>query len=431
MKQYYEFYYNLSIAYFISDCRCMFMDKNRYDLLYPSVAEGRDILVSLPDLERVYGPYLDISPTAEGARVELKGEAVEVTAGSSQIRKGDQVLEMASPCRRVDGVLYVPVGSFMERAFDQYAACSLDAPPISPKDWSQDSFLIAICDRYEYKEVPGEYVVRAFPREGFRFDSNTLLGFNRDLNGKQDGELYRTYWYPEARKLMTYSLYVPTTYDPAVPSKMVVALHGGGLGEQSIYSLSQNKVQFWSERFNYIFLAPNACVKDSTYGNIIDPGGPMSFRLKPDLSQPENPYHLSQEEIQRRYLGELGVLQAIDTVCGDYNIDTEHIFLQGNSMGGLGTFYLGGKYPERFRALAPFGIGINPETIGQYHLPKDKPIHMVAGTEDHGFEKIKATFRALKEQGYTVELDVVGGGVHFDSWAYVLDSTYRFFEKNS
>lgn len=36
MKQYYEFYYNLSIAYFISDCRCMFMDKNRYDLLYPS-----------------------------------------------------------------------------------------------------------------------------------------------------------------------------------------------------------------------------------------------------------------------------------------------------------------------------------------------------------------------------------------------------------
>ena len=83
------------------------------------------------------------------------------------------------------------------------------------------------------------------------------------------------------------------------------------------------------------------------------------------------------------------------------------------------------------KRLKEMCIRDSPETIGQYHLPKDKPIHMVAGTEDHGFEKIKATFRALKEQGYTVELDVVGGGVHFDSWAYVLDSTYRFFEKNS
>lgn len=430
MKEYFEFYYNLSIAYFIPDCSCMYMDKNRYDLLHPSLGEGKEVLVSLPDLERIYGPYLDVELREDGAHIELQDDSADVTAGSDEIRLPGGPVRMACPCRKVDGVLYLPVGSFMSKAFDKYAANSLDYPPFSPRDWNQPGFLTAVCDRYEYKEVPGEFIVKAVPREGFQFDRAAVFAMNRDLNGKHDGELYRSYWFEEAKKVMTYSLYVPTSYDPARPSKMTVALHGGGLGEQFIYSLSQNRVQFWSERFNYIFLAPNACVKDSTYGNYLDPGGPILSAVAPDFSCPENPYHMDQAEIDRRHLGELGVLKAIETVCAAYSIDREHIFLQGNSMGGLGAFYMGGRHPELFRAIAPFGIGINPETIGQYRL-EGMPIRMVGGTEDHGFEKIKAAYKALKEGGYDVELDVVGGGVHTDAWVKVLEETYRFFERCS
>ena len=430
MKQYYEYYYNLSTAYFIPDCDSMFMDKNRYYLLHPSIGAGRDVLVSLPDLERIYAPYLDVKIDGDQVHIEFKDGAVDVKAGSKEVQKTSGDVEMDEACCLLDGIIYLPVGNFMEKAFDKYVANSLDYPPFDARNWTQKAHLLAVCDRYEYKEVPGEFVVKAVPREKFKFDPEAVFGINRDLNGKHDGELNRTYWYEDARKLMTYSLYIPTTYDPSIPSKMVVALHGGGLGEQYIYALSKNMVQFWSERYNYIFMAPNACIKDSTYGNVVDPGGPALMAKIPDESCPENPYHLDDEEIHRRKLGEIGILRAIEAVEKDYNIDKDHVFLQGNSMGGLGTFHLGSRYPELFRAIAPFGIGIHPAFISQYNFG-EKPIRMVGGTEDHGFEKIKAAYKALKAAGCNVELDIVGGGVHSDSWAYVLEDTFKFYEKNS
>lgn len=431
MKTYHEYYYNLSTAYYIPDCDSMFMEKNRCYLLHRSVGENRDVLISLPDLERIYAPYMEVAYNADSAHIELRDDAAEVSVGSREVVTANGTAEMAAPCRIIDGVMYLPVASFMSKAFGRKTTDSLDVPPFSAITWKKDRQVVAVSEPFDYIKRPGELVVTAVPKEEFKFDTGVLLAINRDLNGKCDGELYRTYWYEEEKKLMTYSLYVPTTYDSAKPSKMVVALHGGGLGEQYIYSLSKNMVQFWSERFNYIFMAPNACIKDGSYGNLVDPGSPsVTNSREPDLACPENPYHIDEEGRHQRKISELGVIRAIEAVEKDYNIDREHIFLQGNSMGGLGTFHLGSAYPELFRAIAPFGIGLDSRFITQYHLA-GKPIRMVGGTEDHGFEKIKTTYRKLKELGCNVELDIVGGGIHQDSWAYVLEDTYKFYEKNS
>ena len=161
-------------------------------------------------------------------------------------------------------------------------------------------FIIAVCDKFEERQVPGAYVMEKVPRESFTFDKDHLLFTTKMETGIKDcGELLRSFWFEKAHKIQTYSIYVPTDYDPEVPTKMVVALHGAGLGEQSIYSLSRNKIQFCAEKYNYIFVGPNACTKNSRYGNLIegninDPNAP-----EPDLSCPENPFHLSEEYIAR------------------------------------------------------------------------------------------------------------------------------------
>lgn len=430
MKKYYEFYYNLSIAYFISDMDCMYMDRNKFVLSAPAKALNKDILVAAEDIEKIYGPYMELSVDGESAKFEMNDILAEVKPGSNTIKVNGERKEMSNKAELIGDKIFVPVGDLMKLAFDKYIASNLDAEKaLDDRTWSRDNFIIAVCDSYEYKEVPGKYIVEKVPREGFEFDKTVIGGINNELKGKTDGELYKTYWFEEAKKVMTYSSYIPTTYKPEKPSKLVVALHGGGLGEQFIYSLSKNMVQFWSEKFNYIFIAPNACTVNSTYGNLLDPGGPsMNAVVIDDTS--DNPYGFDEYSVTWRKLGEKGILKAIDAISAEYNIDKEHIFLQGNSMGGLGTFHLGSAYPEIFRAIAPFGIGLDPKFAMRYNL-KNKPIRMVGGTEDPGFPRIKATYKQFKDAGYDIELDVVGGGVHFDSWAYVLEDTFKFFEKNS
>ena len=436
MKEYYEYYYNLSIAYFVSDAKSMFMDKNEYTLLHPAKAAGDDILVSLDDLARIYGPYMETSAVDKMVHIELKDDAVDLVIGTDEMAVGGEIVNLTAPVCMEDGVIYVPVAALMGQGFDKYIASSkgmaMQAGPLQAA-LPEGQFVIAICDKFEYKEVPGKYVVEAVPREKFEFEPEMLSWIARVQSGvKNYGELLRSFWFEKAGKVQTYSIYVPVTYDPAVPSKMVVALHGGGLGEQAIYSLSHNKVQLYSEKYNYIFVAPNACTKNSSYGNIMEGGRFNAPGVAPDFSCVDNPYHMPEETVARMRLGEFSVLETIEDVCSHYNIDRKHIYLQGNSMGGMGTFFLGSRYPEIFRAIAPFGAGVTLDLIPEGYKGLAKtPIRMVGGTEDPGFPRIKATYEKFKAEGFDIELAVVGGGVHYDSWAYVLEETYQFYEKNA
>lgn len=426
MKKYYEFYYNLSTAYFISDSDRMYMDKNTYILSAPSKAVCDDILISTDDLFKIYAPYMEISVDETGAKLEMNDITAEIKFGSNKITVNGQTKEMKNTAEKsADGKTYVPVGDVMGLAFDKYIACSNNT---HIHMWSLDNFIVAVSDKYEYVNSEVTHTIEKVERTGFEFSPDVTNVIKLDLMGKEYGEKYLTYWYEKAQKLMTYSAFVPTGYDPENPSKLIVQLHGGGLGEQAIYSLSKNMVQFYCEKYNYLYIAPNACTKNSAYGNIFF-AGPMT---NAELVDPDsdNPFNLSEEEIKMRKLGEYGILAAIDAISAEYNVDKEHIYLMGNSMGGLGTYHLASAYPELFRAISPFGAGLDEKMALRYNL-KDKPIRMVGGTEDGGFARIKATYDLFKANGYNVELAVVGGGVHFDAWAYVLDDTFKFFDKNA
>lgn len=426
MREFYEFYYNMSVAYFISDCDSVFMDKSRHVLDYPAESAGKDVYISLNDLEKIYGPYMEVTAVGDGARIEMNDVIVEVKSGCSKVKSGEKIFEAEVPVKCNGGVIFVPVGAVMQ-AFDKMVTFSKDRESLPERAWSRNNHIVAVCDKYEYREVPGKYVVEPFLREKFEFDQAALTHMNINLNGKYDGELYQTYWFPMAKKVMPYALYMPTGYDPEKPSKMVVSLHGAGLGEEYIYSLSKNMMQFYCEKFNYIFLAPGACTMRSFYGALVPP---IQTPLPEIISDKANPLNVDEEEAKRRSLGEYCVLAAIDEVKRLYNIDSERVFLMGNSMGSAGTYYLSNKYPQLFRAIAPSGGCLHFELM-DLEPWRNMPIRIVGGTEDGGWNNIKAGFKILKDAGLNAELVPVGGGVHFDSWAYVLEDTFKFFEKNS
>jgi len=122
-----------------------------------------------------------------------------------------------------------------------------------------------------------------------------------------------------------YGVVVPKNYDPAVPLRLDVVLHG------STRPVGMSELRFMS-RFD-----------DGDDAHAAGPEQPF-IELHP-LGRVENCY---------RWSGETDVFEAIDDVCRRYSIDRDRIVLRGMSMGASGTWHLGLKHPDRFVALGPY-----------------------------------------------------------------------------
>ena len=122
-----------------------------------------------------------------------------------------------------------------------------------------------------------------------------------------------------------YCVIIPKEYDPAKPMRLHVVLHGStpatGIGE-------------------LLFL------EASDGGDTGVPTVPASpyIELAPMGRLGENSY---------RFEGETDVDEAIEAVCRDYNIDRSRIVLRGHSLGGVGTWQLGLRRPDRYVAIGP------------------------------------------------------------------------------
>lgn len=119
-----------------------------------------------------------------------------------------------------------------------------------------------------------------------------------------------------------FGLIVPDGYDPAMPIRLDVVLHGStGAG-----------VLAFVEGFDRGDASPK--------GPITSP----FIELHPLGRLGENAY---------RFEGETDVDEAIAAVCRRFAIDSRRIVLRGSSLGGVGTWQLGLKRPDRYAALGP------------------------------------------------------------------------------
>jgi dienelactone hydrolase len=122
-----------------------------------------------------------------------------------------------------------------------------------------------------------------------------------------------------------YCVIVPKEYDAAKPMRLHVVLHGStpatGIGE-------------------LLFLE---AADGGDTGAASVPANPY-IELSPMGRLGENSY---------RFEGETDVDESIEAVCRDYNIDRSRIVLRGHSLGGVGTWQLGLKRPDRYVAIGP------------------------------------------------------------------------------
>jgi poly(3-hydroxybutyrate) depolymerase/DNA-binding beta-propeller fold protein YncE len=222
----------------------------------------------------------------------------------------------------------------------------------------------------------------------------------------------KTYDFKDAGKDMEYALFVPSGYDKAKKSPLVIALHGLGGNPQQFMRTRGLTEQ--AEKRGYIVAAPMGYNEKGWYG---------VRGLKGSRMEPENLGELSEKD----------VMNVLALVKKDYSVDPDRVYLMGHSMGGGGTWHLGIKHAEEWAALAPIApaiFGRNPKDLEKI---KGTPVMLVQGDKDVLVPVAGARRWAeqMKKLEMTHEYIEVEGGTHGSVVGENMPKIFAFFDKHS
>jgi predicted esterase len=227
----------------------------------------------------------------------------------------------------------------------------------------------------------------------------------RDPFAGRTGDFERHYLLEGANEIMPYRVYVPRAYAAAKPTALVIALHGLGANEDSFFdSYSQLPPQL-AEKHGFLLAAPLGFRRDGFYGSSIMGAGDAASRRRAEHSEKD-------------------VLEVLRLMKAAYNVDDSRIYLIGHSMGAIGTWALGAKYPQTWAALVAFsGTGAPSLAEGMKAIPQ----FVVHGDADNtvNVSGSRNMVAALKKHNASVTYVEVPGGSHTD---VVVPNLPRAFE---
>jgi predicted peptidase len=193
---------------------------------------------------------------------------------------------------------------------------------------------------YTNTAIPGKFFITNITDfKLFTNDSPEVLGYTPDGAAFQaticfeelDGELYDVD--------LPYALYVPADYDPS--KKYMLALHvvdAGALGTDPMITLTEARANV-----NYASPEVQQMAKDQGFGGLIvvAPQVPSALRSTRDN------YSMSAAVP--------ATWQLLDYITDAYNIDMDHIYASGQSMGGMQVVSMAAQRDNYFAAVWPIG----------------------------------------------------------------------------
>lgn len=177
-----------------------------------------------------------------------------------------------------------------------------------------------------------------------------------------------------------YAISVPDGYSPSRPVPLVLALHFSGNPVGAGTGMLHALVAPGLAELGAVIVAP-----DSIAGQ---------------WSTPEN---------------ERAVVTLLDGVQKAYRTDPRRVAVVGFSMGGAGTWFMAGKYPDRFSAAIPMAARV-PASADGWRVP----VLAVHSRDDEiiPFDPADTRIRELKRAGVRAELIAISGLTHYETARY-------------
>lgn len=247
-----------------------------------------------------------------------------------------------------------------------------------------------------------------------------------DSSYQAKGNLKRTYYFAEAGQRMPYRLYVPTGYK-AGKTPLLILLHGGGGNENSLVEKNNHISLLLAEKYGFIVVSPMGYSPVGAYGT---PLRLPAVYGKPEEQAKQKAVFASDTARQRTLaLSEKEVLNVLDIVVKEYRPDLKNIFLAGHSMGSGGTWYLGAKYAEKWKAIAPMSGPFIDESTYPWSKVKTKPIFMSEGTgATPSLESSRLLEKYLKKEHFNILYKEVEAN-HGEMTSLIFPSVFDFFHK--
>ncbi len=223
---------------------------------------------------------------------------------------------------------------------------------------------------------------------------NALDAGKDPFTGKH-GDSHRAYRSAVDNTLQPYRLFIPAQYDASKPTPLLVALHGMGGDENSLFdSYGNGLLKREAERVGFLVVCPKGRDSASMY----------------------------------RGSAEQDVLDVMADVQHTYRVDPTRIYLMGHSMGAYGTWSTAMDHPGLFAALGPIsGGGSIAGMVKIRHIPQ----YIVHGDDDRtvNVNQSRAMVEAGKKAGTEIVYVEVPGGSHVGVAAPAFAGMLDFFAK--
>ncbi|WP_242516704.1 hypothetical protein [Sorangium cellulosum] len=188
------------------------------------------------------------------------------------------------------------------------------------------------------------------------------------------GDQRRTYHFPAAGADVPYRVCVPERWDGTSKLPLVMFLHGASNDESSYLDQNDKQMVKLADQHGVLLVSPLGY--RGAYGTFL--------RLPAVFGQPEEAEKLlamrTPERERDQELSEKDVINVLELVLSEYPIDRSAMFLTGHSMGSGGTWYIGAKYADYWRALAPMSGPFVLESGYPWDRLRDVPVFVTEGT---------------------------------------------------
>ena len=243
---------------------------------------------------------------------------------------------------------------------------------------------------------------------------------------RSKGSSERHYWLAESERYEPYRLIIPQSWDGTSKLPLVVTLHGSNGDHDSV--LANQALVAEADRRGYALLSPMGYSPNSGWGThlpVVLANGTMPRPRPSTIGGIVLPRDGVDPEPAER-----DVLRTLELVQAEYPIDTQRIYLMGNSMGGEGTWHLGSRYPHLWAAIAPAAGAIDPKNYPVESLGR-LPVLAVHGDKDPIISHAASREMIERLQGAkgNGRLLTVKGGGH-DAVNTVLADVFDFFSKH-
>lgn len=239
------------------------------------------------------------------------------------------------------------------------------------------------------------------------------------------GDQRRTYYFPEAKESFPYRVCVPDAWDGVSPLPMVVFLHGGWNTESSYLDQNDKQLVKIANRYSVLLVSPLG--GHGAYGNYMH--FPAKFDIQPELDRLLS--EVQPDRIAAQDISEQDVINVIELILAEYPVDRKAMFLMGHSMGSGGTWYLGAKYHQYWRAILPIS---GPFTMSKGYPWKNlqkMPIFMTEGLKaGASLESSRLLYKFAKNEKHLYIRYKEVDGDHSGMFPMVLEDCFLFMHQH-